>query len=164
MVNHEAKQSHRTALASVDTSELCAYAIRTALRLKLVKDCRFAIAHAFSPSGQVMMFYAGLASESINQYVAGARRQATSKLAPFLKANGFDDQAWLQHVEEGTPFEVISRLMEASRPDLLVMGTHAHSGVARTLLGSIVEEALRSLDVDIQAVPPDSKRPERGAA
>ena len=153
MVNHEAERSHRTALAAVDTSELCAHAIRTAQRLKLVEDCRVAIAHAFSPPGQVMMLYAGLTSESINEYVASARRRATSELAAFLKANGFDDQTWLRHVEEGTPFAVISRLVEARRPDLLIVGSHGRSGITKALLGSVTEEALRSLELDILVVP-----------
>jgi universal stress protein E len=40
------------------------------------------------------------------------------------------------------------------RPDLLVIGTHGRSGLLKVLLGSVTEEALRCLDVDILAVPP----------
>jgi len=159
MVNREARRSHRSALAAVDTSELSAHAIRTAKELKLLDHCRFAIAHAFCPPGQVMMFYAGLTSDSINEYVASARRRAVTELDTFLKAHGFEDQAWLQHVEEGTPFEVISRLVEARRPDLLIIGTHGRSGIAKALLGSVTEEALRSLDLDILVVPPPREAP-----
>jgi len=39
-------------------------------------------------------------------------------------------------------------------PDLVVIGTRGRSGIAKTLLGSAAEEALRSIDVDILAVPP----------
>jgi nucleotide-binding universal stress UspA family protein len=153
-VNHEAERSHATAVAAVDASELCAHAIRTAQRLQLVEDCRVAIAHAFSPPGQVMMFYAGLTSESINEYVTSARLRARSELDSFLKSNGFDDPTWLQHVEEGVPFEVISRVVEAKKPDLLIIGTHGRSGITKALLGSVTEEALRSLDLDVLVVPP----------
>jgi universal stress protein E len=154
MVNREARRSHRSALAAVDTSKLSAHVIRTAKELKLLDHCRFAIAHAFCPPGQVMMFYAGLTSDSINEYVDSARRRAVTELATFLKTNGFEDQTWLRHVEEGTPFEVISRLVEARRPDLLIIGSHGRSGIAKALLGSVTEEALRSLDLDILVVPP----------
>ena len=34
------------------------------------------------------------------------------------------------------------------------MGTHGRSGLGRALLGSVTEEALRSVDVDVLAVPP----------
>ena len=39
-------------------------------------------------------------------------------------------------------------------PDLLVMGTHNRTGLSRALIGSVTEEALRSLRVDILVVPP----------
>jgi nucleotide-binding universal stress UspA family protein len=71
-----------------------------------------------------------------------------------LEANEFDDRRWSRRIEEGRPFEVISRLVGAMKPDLLVIGTHGRSGIAKALLGSVTEEALRSLDVDILAVPP----------
>jgi universal stress protein E len=39
------------------------------------------------------------------------------------------------------------------RPELLVMGTRGRSGVAKALLGSVTEDVLGSLNVDILAVP-----------
>ena len=50
--------------------------------------------------------------------------------------------------------EVISRAVAEISPDLLVMGTHGRSGLLKMLIGSVTEEALRSLNVDILAVPP----------
>jgi nucleotide-binding universal stress UspA family protein len=39
------------------------------------------------------------------------------------------------------------------RADLLVMGTHGRSGLRKTLIGSVTEQALRTFSVDILAVP-----------
>lgn len=39
-------------------------------------------------------------------------------------------------------------------PEVLIVGTHGRTGLAKAVLGSVSEEALRSLDVDILAVPP----------
>ena len=50
--------------------------------------------------------------------------------------------------------EVISRVISEIRPDLLVMGTNARSGLLKVLIGSVTEEALRSLNVDILAMSP----------
>jgi nucleotide-binding universal stress UspA family protein len=50
--------------------------------------------------------------------------------------------------------EIISRTVSEMRPDLLVMGTHGRSALLKALIGSVTEEALRSLNVDILAVPP----------
>jgi nucleotide-binding universal stress UspA family protein len=50
--------------------------------------------------------------------------------------------------------KVISRAISEMRPDLLVMGTHGRSGLVKAFIGSVTQEALRSLSVDILAVPP----------
>jgi nucleotide-binding universal stress UspA family protein len=56
-------------------------------------------------------------------------------------------------LEEGGPFEVIERVVLETSPDLVLIGTHGRSGIMKLLLGSVAEEVLRSLDVDILAVP-----------
>ena len=53
--------------------------------------------------------------------------------------------------------EIISRAVSEMRPDLLVMGTQGRSGLSKILLASATEEALRSLNVDILAVPPKKR-------
>jgi nucleotide-binding universal stress UspA family protein len=53
--------------------------------------------------------------------------------------------------------EVISRAVSEMHPDLLIMGTHGHSALVKALISSVTEEALRSLSVDILAVPPSKQ-------
>jgi nucleotide-binding universal stress UspA family protein len=154
MVNKEADQPYRTALAPVDLSEPSVHAIRTSGILGLPGGARLALVHAFLPLGKGQMFYAGLSQDTIDGYVADERVRATNELTAFLEANGLDDHGGPMRVEEGTPFEVISSAAERLRPDVLIMGTHGRSGIAKALLGSVTEEVLRSLDVDILAVPP----------
>lgn len=99
------------------------------------------------------MFVAGIEQASIEEHVATERQNATDELARFLVENDFGGQRWSLRVEEGGPMEVISQAVEQMRPDLLVMGTHGRSGLVKALIGSVTEEALRSLNVDILAVP-----------
>jgi nucleotide-binding universal stress UspA family protein len=40
------------------------------------------------------------------------------------------------------------------RPDLIVIGTHGRSTVARALVGSVAESLLRTVETDVLAVPP----------
>lgn len=154
MVNGEVERAYGTALAAVDMSAPSAHAIRTAQRLRLVGDAHLTIVHAFLPLAKGKMSLAGLQRESIDEHVASERLRATNELVAFLEANELDDQRWSRRIEEGGPLEVISRLGKAMKPDLLVIGTHGRSGIAKVLLGSVTEEALRSLDLDILAVPP----------
>jgi nucleotide-binding universal stress UspA family protein len=154
MVNKAVEQPYRTALAPVDLSEPSVNAIRTGTALGLPGGARLALVHAFLPLGKGQMFYAGLSQDTIDGYVADERERATKELIAFLEANGLDDRGRSMHIEEGAPFEVISKAVEQLKPDVLIMGTHGRSGIAKALLGSVTEEVLRSLDVDILAAPP----------
>jgi universal stress protein E len=154
MVNKEVDQPYRTALAAVHLSEPSVHAIQTAKALGLPGGARLALVHAFQPLAKGQMFYAGLSQDTIDGYVADERLRAAKELTEFLEANGIDDHGQALHIEEGAPFEVISKTVEQSKPGVLIMGTHGRTGIAKALLGSVTEEVLRSLDVDILAVPP----------
>ena len=46
-------------------------------------------------------------------------------------------------VEEGHPVQVVLSRLERHTPDLIVMGSHGHDGMARVLLGSVAENVTR---------------------
>ncbi|MND00419.1 hypothetical protein D3C83_190270 [compost metagenome] len=50
--------------------------------------------------------------------------------------------------------DVISRAVADVRADLLILGTRGRTGLLKALLGSVTEEAMRTLPVDILAAPP----------
>jgi nucleotide-binding universal stress UspA family protein len=154
MVNNEVKQPYRTVLAAADMSEPSANAVRAAESAGLIGDGRVTLLHAFVPLGKGKMSMAGIERARIDEYVAGERERAMNELVTFLAASKLADRRWSLRVEEGSAFEVISRVVEEMTPDLVVMGTHGRSGIIKVLLGSVTEKALRSLDVDILAVPP----------
>ncbi|MEZ0168570.1 universal stress protein [Microvirga sp. TS319] len=154
MVNREVDQPYRTALAAVDMSEPSLNAIKAGMALGLPGRSRLALVHAFLPLAKGKLSYAGLSRETIEEYVADARVRATKELISFLDANGLDDHGQSIRIEEGAPIEVIAAVVEQLKPDVLIIGTRGRSGIAKVLLGSVTEEVLRSLDVDILAVPP----------
>jgi universal stress protein E len=157
MVNGEVERPYRTALAPVDLSEPSepsVNAVRIGMALGLPGGNRLALVHAFQPLAKGMMLYSGLDRDTIDGHVADERVRATKELIAFLEANGLNDNGRSIRVEEGAPFEVISKTVEQLKPDVLIIGTHGRSGIAKALLGSVTEEVLRSLDVDILAVPP----------
>jgi universal stress protein E len=153
MVNNEAQRRYEKVVAPVDMSAPSAYALRVALSTRLISG-RATLLHAFFPLGKGKMFVAGTDQATIDEYATSERREAMEELATFLVANDLGRENWSIRVEDGGPMEVISRAVAEMRPDLLVMGTHGRSGILKVLIGSVTEEALRSLNVDILAVPP----------
>lgn len=154
MVNADAEHPYRYMIAGVDMSEPSAHAIKTAKALGLVDDANLTIVHAFMAVAKGKMYVANASQDQIEDYVARERMQASEELFSFLTEQGVGGSRWSYHVEEGEAFEVISRVAKERCPDLVVIGTHGRSGVAKMLLGSVAKEVLRSLDVDILAVPP----------
>jgi universal stress protein E len=154
IINHEATGPYSKALAPVDLSDISAKALRSALALRLIEKADVTVLHAFAALAKGKMSQVGVVKERIDEYVHMVRSRAGHELAVFLAATGLQDRGWSARVSEGSPFHVIKRSVEAMSPELLVMGTHGRSGVGKALLGSITEAALRSVNVDVLAVPP----------
>lgn len=154
MVNNEAQRNYENVVAPIDISDASANALRVALSTGLINEERVTLLHAFLALAKRKMFVADSDQASIDSYVTEERQRAMDELAAFLVANDLKRGRWSLRVEEGGPMEIISRVVSDMRPDLLVMGTQGRSGLLKALIGSVTEEALRSLSVDILAVPP----------
>jgi nucleotide-binding universal stress UspA family protein len=154
MVNREVDQSYRTALAAVDMSGPSANAITAGMALGLPAGAGLTLVHAFKPLAKGKLVHAGLGQDTIDGHVAEERERAARELNAFLDANGLGGQGRPMRIDEGAPSAVISTAVEQLKPDVLIMGTHGRSGIAKALLGSVAEEVLRALEIDILAVPP----------
>jgi nucleotide-binding universal stress UspA family protein len=157
MVNNEAQQRYERVLAAVDLSEPSANALRVAHATGIMNEAQTTVLHAFLPSGKGKLFVAGADKASVESYVASERQRAMDDLAAFLVANDLSHHRWSLRPEEGGAIYAISRAVREMRPDLLIMGTHGRSAVLKALIGSVTEEALRTLNVDILAVPPNRR-------
>lgn len=63
----------------------------------------------------------------------------------------------------GDPAREIVAWCEAERPDLVAMATHGRTGLARALLGSVAERAVRRLGVPVLLVRPEAIRRDDGS-
>jgi nucleotide-binding universal stress UspA family protein len=135
-------------------SDSSANALRIALSAGLIGDKGATLLHAFIAPAAGKMSYTGSDQASIDSYIASERKLATDELESFLVANDLRHVGWSFRVEEGGPMKIISRAVSTMSPDLLVMGTRGRSPLLKAFIGSVTEEALRTLNVDILAVPP----------
>jgi nucleotide-binding universal stress UspA family protein len=51
---------------------------------------------------------------------------------------------------------VIVACVETTKPDLIVVGTHARGGLQHALLGSVAQWVLTEAPCDVLAAPPES--------
>lgn len=154
MVNTEVSRHYGRVLAAVDLSEPSAHAIGTAKALKLTGGSTLTLVHAFDPFAEGKMSLAGVGQDDIDTYVMNEQLRAGQDTVAFLEANGLGGEVWSLRVRKGQALEVIFDAVQELSPDLLVMGTHGRSGISKFFLGSVTEDVLRSVVVDILAVPP----------
>lgn len=84
----------------------------------------------------------------------GAVRGAAEKLALFLAPqcrDGWQIEPWAAY--GGAREEILYRI-EATHPELLIMGTHGLSGFERFLLGSVAEGVVRACRTSVLVIPP----------
>jgi nucleotide-binding universal stress UspA family protein len=154
MVNADSGQPYGSVTAGIDMSDPSAHALNTAMGLGLVNDANLTIVHAFAAVAAGKLYIANARRDQIDDYVASERMQASEALFAFLKEQGLSKPQWSYRVEEGDAVAAISRAVKETGSDLVVIGTHGRSGIVKLLIGSVAEEVLRNLDVDILAVPP----------
>ncbi len=65
---------------------------------------------------------------------------------------GGDPPPW-EYLVEGSPSREIVRTAEEWNADLIVLGTHARSGIARAFLGSTAEGVVRHSRIPVLSVP-----------
>jgi len=58
-------------------------------------------------------------------------------------------------LEEGVPYLKIVEAAKRLHCDLIVLGSHGHSGIEKILLGSVAERVIGISPVPVMVVPPD---------
>jgi nucleotide-binding universal stress UspA family protein len=143
----------RKILCPIDFSPGSRHAMRVAIRLANEADAELVLAHAWHVppvtfSGEYP-FSAGMMQElqdSAQRGLDDAVRDATELGARRLGAK----------LLAGMPRHELVELLEHDAAfDLVVMGTHGHTGLARVLLGSLAESIVRRAPCSVLAVHPD---------
>ncbi|MDN6858748.1 universal stress protein [Pseudomonas sp. CAN2814] len=156
VVNQPAAGQYRDLLIALDTSPASAHAVEVANDLGMLEGAVRRGVYAFSPLAKGMMQYSGVSEERIDEFVGSESRQAVDELKKFLHEQHLEDRIDEQLVAVGLPGNVLQRMVDKHRPDLLVMGTRGMGGIKRALIGSVADYALRELDCDILVVPPEA--------
>lgn len=107
---------------------------------------RIACSLARDYRAKLVLLHVALRSVTIAGEAAIAPRSEEYFQAEREKLEGISVPAEIRverQVAEGAPAEEILRATQAAKADLIVMGTHGRTGLARLLAGSVAEQVMR---------------------
>jgi len=139
-------------LCPVDFSETSRRSLHCAVDLATRHDGRLTVVHVIP---HTLPPLSGLAVQTSGSLEGSTRERLRQDMLEELQlfskpvANGAPVRYL---VEEGSIVDTIVTL--AGKADLLVLGTHGHSGVERLILGSVTEKALHKAPCPVLTVPP----------
>lgn len=113
--------------------------------------CEIVLAHAHHLPREVEALEVAGATRIIAQLEKTANDRL-DELAADLWGEGVSAR---QVHAQGQPADVIVRLAEQERADLIAIGTHGRSAVSRFFLGSVAAEVLRRATCPVMTIPPD---------
>ncbi len=154
-VRTPAKTPYRRVLFATDLSEASGFALQAADRLGLLAKTDITAVHALWPSLPNMVTDGGLPSGSLRTQIAAEKSVAKREMAAFLSGLNLGQHKLDSKVIEGTPQMAVRACIADFAPVLVVLGTRGRSGILRLVLGSVAEDLLSWLAVDVLAVPPE---------
>lgn len=130
-------------LLATDFSDISKKALETVVYLKENLGSSVDVIHVFDPTAFEMpapyYFMPGV-EQWVDEHFSGMRDKGRSALNDLLPELGGEAHA---HFLEGKPGKTIVRFAEENGFDLIVMGTHGHSGLNHLILGSVAEYVVR---------------------
>ncbi|MFT7134872.1 MAG: universal stress protein E [Akkermansiaceae bacterium] len=156
-VRSPADGPYRRVLIATDMSDTSAFAIETAHRLGLLAEARVTIVHALWPPTPHMVSHSAMTIDLMQSQIAADKAATNEEMISFLDGLQLGSFKPEIRVIEGTPQMAVRDCVSELLPDLVVLGTRGRSGVLRFVLGSVAEDLLSWLPVDVLAVPPEPK-------
>jgi len=156
MANGKATERWRKVFIATDMSETSGHAARKAQELGLLDGADVTFVHGYAPITRQMMTHAGIPAKRVHEEAEREFQSTRRELGSFIQGLDFGDLSYNARIIEGVGADAIEGLVEQAKPDLLVIGTRGLSGVRRLFLGSVAQELMGSLEIDILAVPPQA--------
>jgi len=154
MASSKTGETWRKVMVALDLSAISAHAAETVARMGLLDGVNVSFVHVHVPIVRSMMADAGIDAQRVNEEAERDVAATQRSLAQFLQELDLGGCTYSTRVLEGEPVSAIAQSVGTWQPDLLVVGTRGKAGLRRTFMGSVAQELISRLDIDILAVPP----------
>jgi nucleotide-binding universal stress UspA family protein len=143
-------------LCPVDFSEFSHHALAYATAMASWYGARVTVLHVhfLAVPPWVLASETGFSAAEAQRLSAVDRAQLTAELQRFASTAGTSNVEIEFMVDEGDVPATIVSASQSTKADLIVLGTHGRSGVARIVLGSVTEHVLHLAPCPVLAVPP----------
>jgi len=154
MANGVPAGPYRHVLVGVDLSDCSADAVRSVTALGLEKHAAISVIYIVDAPATRLMSRVSMSEKQVEDYLAEVEERASKELGDFLKNLNLHPTQLIVKTNTVAAAHTINRIAQEMAADLVVVGTHGHTGIKKLLLGSVAEEVLRTADHDVLAVPP----------
>ncbi len=142
---------------ALEGEDLNARILGTAAAIAALERAEMHVLHVWKARGEGLLrggHRLGLSRTETEQWVEKSRQFYEQWLGELMAANPVLGQAPERHLEKGDASHVISDLAARIGADLVVMGTHRHTGIRGLFIGSTAEQVLGQVECSVLAVKP----------
>ena len=137
-------------LCAVDFSEYSAYALRYAVDFARIFDAELWLLHVLELA--FMPVYATAGLPELNLPTDQLEQEARTRVDELVEQCAAKHAKVSGTVRVGTPFVEIIQFAKEIEADLIVVGTHGHTGLRHMLIGSVAEKVLRKAPCPVLSV------------
>src|SRR3954467_2607268 len=140
-----------TIIAGSDLSHPSDHALERAIGIALLHRAKIVLVHAQASEAPIAEVDSALLAQLGEVSAAIRAEEAVRLAAKVAEVQGLGLRAAVVS-RVGPPDEVLAAPAHDEQADLIVVGTHGHSGVARFLLGSVASATIRRAPCDVLVV------------
>ncbi|WP_456475439.1 universal stress protein [Candidatus Pyrohabitans sp.] len=137
-------------LVATDGSKFSEAAVCYAMRLARATKAKLTIIHVANVHGYVEVLW-----HDMKKRYREEGEKVLEEVKEHCDLEGIEAEALL---EEGVPYLKIVEAAKRLHCDLIVLGSHGHSGLEKILLGSVAERVIGISPVPVVVVPPDVEK------
>ncbi len=134
-------------LVATDGSKFSEAAVCYAMRLAKETKAKLTIIHVANVHGYVEVLW-----HDMKKRYRDEGEKVLEEVKEHCDLEGIDAETLL---EEGVPYLKIVEAAKRLHCDLIILGSHGHSGLEKILLGSVAERVIGISPVPVMVVPPD---------
>jgi len=144
--------AYRRLLVPTDFSEASGQALAAAS--VIAPGASIDLLHVYGFWGEGRLIMAGAGTDAMESYRQQTESSVRAAMDEWLHGIDLTGHRVEQHFRQGHAASVVTQFVAERQHDLVVMGTSGRSGLPYILLGSVTEQALRTVPCDTLTVRP----------